>query len=86
MKNRLTMSGGKKIPVHTLIRQELCKFVGWILLAFIYGKNEHNIFSEIPKTVGNNPPTKSQRDIHGDTYLNNFWCDIHRPFYCYYYH
>ena len=35
--NCLDISGGKKLLVFTFRRQELCKFIGCILLAVTYG-------------------------------------------------
>ena len=83
MKNRLTMSGGNKWLVHPFRRQEFWKYIGCIKSIVTYGKKWYKLWSEMPKTFGKNPPTKLQRDVYGNTYLNQVCCDLYRPFDCY---
>ena len=83
MNNRLTMSGGENWLVCTFRRQEFWKCIGCILLTVNYGNKGHNIWSEIIKNFGKNPPVKLQRYVCGNTDSNRLCCDIYRPFYYY---
>ena len=83
IKNRLRISGGNKPLVRPFRRQELCKFVGCILLAVTYKNKILKIWIEIPKTLGKKLPSKLQSDVRGNTTLNKVYCNLCRPYYCY---
>ena len=83
MKKRLMMYGGKKRFVFTFRRQEFWKFIGFVIWSVTYGRNGKNIWIEITKHIGKNPPTKLQRDVLGNTDLYNICCDIYCTYYCY---
>ena len=68
-KNRLTMGGGGKRIVCSLISQEFWKYIGCVLSEVTYGKKEHKVWSEIPKYSGNNASTKIRRDVCGNIYF-----------------
>ena len=69
MKNHVTVSGGGKQIVRLFRRQQFLKCIGCLILEVTYGKNGHNIWSEIPKTYGNMVLTKLHRDVRGNTHL-----------------
>ena len=52
MKNYVTINGGKKRLVSPFKIQEFWKFIGCVLSEVTYGKKEHNLWSEIPKSFG----------------------------------
>ena len=83
MKNCLDISGVNKRLVCPFRRQYLWKFIGCILQALTYGKKGHNIWSEIPKSLGKKPRTKLRRYVFENTYLNNLCCDLYSPYCCY---
>ena len=51
MKNRITMAGGNKRLVRPFRRQDLQKYIGYVLLAVTYGRKGHKLWNEIPKLL-----------------------------------
>ena len=80
MNNFILVSGGKKRLVIPFRRKEFCKCIGCIISAFTYGKKGHTLWSKIPKTFGNKPPTKLHIVVLGNTDLNKVCCDIYNTY------
>ena len=85
-KNCLEKSGGGKRLVCPCRMQEFWEYIGCILSAVTYGKKGHNLWGETPTYFGNNPQTKLQRDVCGNTDSHSVCCDLYYPHYCYDFH
>ena len=81
MKNIFIMDGGRKRLVFTFKSQEVWKFIGCILSEVTYGKEGHNIWSEITRSSYRMSPTKLRRDVGGNTDLYKVCFDHYRRFY-----
>ena len=83
MKNLVTMDGGGKLVFCPFRRQELWKCIGCVLLTSTFRKKGHKLWNELPTFFGNTAPTKTQRDVCGNTDLYKVCGDFYCPFYIY---
>ena len=83
VRNNFIVNGGGKRLVCPFKRQEFWKRIGCILLEVTDGKKGNTIWSEIPKASCSMAPTKSRRDVYGNTNLYKVCCDNYRNLYIY---
>ena len=81
--NHLDKYGGNKRLVRHFIRNELWKFIEWILLAVIYEIKGNHIWGTTESSVSKKGWTKIHRNVCGKTDILRLCCYIYCPHYCY---